>query len=1286
MSTRQNKKRKGRSNVINRERTVTTLTEGPESSFLVPTPTEEPVTNVMSSPFSVSSSAAGGAPAMSPAGFQLPQNFGAFPYNNYMAPMHPQSFPPQHQQSFFHSPQVPATDSSHDLEVLEKLKESIKNGQHEFFRAVPQPAALASLYLGPRSAASQVSPHPEQVPPDHHQISGTVQQGSDTSKPQRESSSGNNDTLNNSLNGSSTDPSRRTQLSDAWDGARHTVAQPPVSEQQIHDNTILMSPASAALSKPYIPPSGYDSGPGHDSFQSGFDLRSKSFEARPAVPNAPPTALDNSQRISNYGVNTESPTQCQPGHQKHDQQSMGQMPSDKSISSDLTEGNRAPSDLQSVQPPICDTKDEARPRDGDWPYRKGLEGKYRHDSERLGPNGRFGSDSRFSNGDSKDRGPGRDQKFHDRERDRDRERERFGNKDRDWDRDRERDRRSDYIRFRDDRHNEDRTRFSDNHRPPEQRHYESRWGEPPRRYDPKPPVGNGPPRLTQSDDRILDIRHPRSLEEGRSIDRTLPDVTPNRTVPDDRRPSVPLSAEEGLVRTFADDRRGPPSGARPTRPLDDRRPPAPPALSSDRPPRGPDDHVPSTVSHAIGDRRPPIPPQPVTDRQMRPPDDRRPPPSPIIADKQARPGEDRRSVIPPSPLAGERQVRPGDERRPPVPPPSTTDRPIRPPMDDRRPHLLPSTSTDRQVRSLGDDRRPPASAALPEERSARPPTMPPADITVHRVTPEDRNVRSQATLEDRNARAPGLLEDRISRPPASLHDRIGISSRAEDRPKHPPVNSDDRRLATSLEERLSHATSNGEDRAARPPEERHARPPSTSAASTSVSDRTTRPVSADNRTVMAESDRPPRPARADHPVGRPEERGRPSVADRFTVPGLHVPPVPRSPYVSVASRTSSVAREDSRAFKPRSHTRSPTRPDVREFRPAGEPPRERAELRAPYRPEQDRQSIDHRPDVMDIDTSSNRFAPPASYRRSYTPVPQSDAEIYPPRQARPWLPPGEAYPKDHSRRYPVDEHGYPDWPGHEPPYMHSWESGTGRWERPATRGYDRDGHFVERDVVPNNGWETREERERRVSTSFPAPDPPSGAARSFEQRPLSSRLTDGFSGDDRGYTRDLERGRYPPIDSTPSFSRVRPRSPSPIARGAGGEDDLRPPIKRAREGTYAPGFYPPVPSVSELPRTVPPGGNYPPRIRTPPASGSATYYDDPRESVAAPYGSSAVASGLLRDRDYVDARERATDLSAYPPYDRHEPISRIPPPRSPPPYSRASYGRDDRRYSLPPRG
>jgi hypothetical protein len=164
MSTRQNKKRKGRNNVNNRERTVTTLTEDPNTPYLIPTPSEEPAgANLMSSPFSVASSS-GANP--NPSGFPIPGNFG-FGFNSYIGPMHGNVHHPQQGQQFYpQSPQPLMPPGQNDLEVLEKLKDMIKNGQHEFYRAVPQPAALASIYLGPANQ-SQVPHHPEQVPPDY---------------------------------------------------------------------------------------------------------------------------------------------------------------------------------------------------------------------------------------------------------------------------------------------------------------------------------------------------------------------------------------------------------------------------------------------------------------------------------------------------------------------------------------------------------------------------------------------------------------------------------------------------------------------------------------------------------------------------------------------------------------------------------------------------------------------------------------------------------------------------------------------------------------------------------------------------------------------------------------------------------------------------------------------------------------------------------------------------------------------------------------------------------------
>lgn len=128
MSARQNKKRKGRNHVNNRERTVTTFTEDPNTSFLVPLPSEEPAP----SPFTT-------------APFPMP-------YQNYI--------PTQQQQ--FYQPVLPP--GKNDLEILENLKSIIKEGQHEFYRAVPQPAALASLYMG---HIPQPQAHPAHLPQEY---------------------------------------------------------------------------------------------------------------------------------------------------------------------------------------------------------------------------------------------------------------------------------------------------------------------------------------------------------------------------------------------------------------------------------------------------------------------------------------------------------------------------------------------------------------------------------------------------------------------------------------------------------------------------------------------------------------------------------------------------------------------------------------------------------------------------------------------------------------------------------------------------------------------------------------------------------------------------------------------------------------------------------------------------------------------------------------------------------------------------------------------------------------
>ncbi|KAJ7122019.1 hypothetical protein C8R43DRAFT_900027 [Mycena crocata] len=143
MSARQNK-RKARANPHHRERTVTTLTEDPTTHLLVPTPTEEPARFSNPHPHSTHS-------------YQQQHDSISYPQHEY--PQDPfqadfsQNYPLASlmpAQTQFYAPQPPASD----LEVLQNLKDRIKAGQHEFYRAVPQPQALAAIYLGPNAQVS----------------------------------------------------------------------------------------------------------------------------------------------------------------------------------------------------------------------------------------------------------------------------------------------------------------------------------------------------------------------------------------------------------------------------------------------------------------------------------------------------------------------------------------------------------------------------------------------------------------------------------------------------------------------------------------------------------------------------------------------------------------------------------------------------------------------------------------------------------------------------------------------------------------------------------------------------------------------------------------------------------------------------------------------------------------------------------------------------------------------------------------------------------------------------
>ena len=87
---------------------------------------------------------------------QHPQNWSE-PNGTFQPPS------PKMGQEFRHPPATNLAPGQKDLEILEKLKDSIINNQHEFFRSVPKPAALAKIYMG-NTCISPVPPHPEQLP------------------------------------------------------------------------------------------------------------------------------------------------------------------------------------------------------------------------------------------------------------------------------------------------------------------------------------------------------------------------------------------------------------------------------------------------------------------------------------------------------------------------------------------------------------------------------------------------------------------------------------------------------------------------------------------------------------------------------------------------------------------------------------------------------------------------------------------------------------------------------------------------------------------------------------------------------------------------------------------------------------------------------------------------------------------------------------------------------------------------------------------------------------------
>lgn len=600
-----------------------------------------------------------------------------------------------------------------------------------------------------------------------------------------------------------------------------------------------------------------------------------------------------------------------------------------------------------------------------------------------------------------------------------------------------------------------------------------------------------------------------------------------------------------------------------------------------------------------------------------------------------------------------------------------------PPLDPRQPR--PAVVDERRAATTDDHSARPsvarpteaAGSARPaaEDRGTRPP---PASISV-----EDRNAR-KVTLEDRIGRPAPSLQDRLSQPPSARPESTRLTA-------HP-----------SLEERLSHVAVTPPAHSGRPvpqTDDRSTRP----GGANGDRDRLARPGPPDDRNVRSDITEAPRPSiPQDERSARLEERpGRP--ADRFSRPVTPVqdraPPPPPSRSSGYPPRSSPVVRDDSRAAK--APPSPPHRSDVRDYR-GSIAERDRPDPRSNnYRPDAERgYNDDRRTDLMDIDPPSRYADSRAPFPRPFSPPSSADRArdrertLYPPGSPARTIPSASDLPPydiESDRRFtPRELQIYAE-------RRRPWDEET--YIRRTYPNADRD--RFERDAPPvasarNNGWETRDERDRR-------PYAPGSPARPFDsgQRPLSSRLTEPYSGPpgtappDHRYPRDVDRSRYPPSagGSPPPFSRVRHRSPSPVGRRPGPPgsslDDIRPPMKRQRDDvTYPPssGYY------SPLGRDRRASTDYPPRPLSPPPGSGGSYYDRPPPLSGGTAGSGG--SGPL-DRDYIGGRDRGDYAAGPSSYDR--PRSPVPSSRIPPQgygrgagYPRGSDPRDDRRYNMPP--
>lgn len=753
MSARQNKKqRKGRNNPNNRERTVTTLTEDPNTPYLVPTPSEEPAgTSLMSSPFSVASSSAGNVPSSS--AYQPPSNYAAFGYtNSFGAPVHGPAHPQQHQtqqqpQPFY--PQLPQQPhhqlllpaGRNDLEILENLKEIIKNGQHDMYRAVPNPAALASIYLGPIATSQAPATHPAEQ----------VQYGNVIDAPMQASPTA------GSGPSSPVDLGRRPprlQSKETWDASvqRKPSTGPSPSGAQPINNT---NPPAQGYGSRYTqgnnPPAAINTsnlsngGTNQPGPPSGGTKSVDVHMSGTATVSSAEGPGPSSPRSARFDTNGPRPPSGNPDQARVPGDRLGHGESGYG-------GQQAPGNISQDKSSFDGKNDLRSSRDNTWSARDGPPpaDDRRRDFERPPPsptprpivNGSGGgSDTRPNAGDRVPLPP-RDDRYYDRDKERDRERD-YRDR-RDWDRDR----RPQYDRFRG---------MSDARRPPpEQRHYEPDYDRfPPRRYDVKdePPSdarrlsdARPPPPLTPADEhapvRPADDRLPPTSARVPPVSDTRPPADDTRLpLADSRHPlpdsRAPLPDNRPIRGPSFDDRQVKPSL------VDDRRGAAVAPDDRAHPPAVRSAEVPAASRPADDrDRARDVPLQPVDDRSSSRPqvplEDRisrpslqdrlsqapasRPEPSQVTRQASL---EERLSAIPVSADSREQRGRVSDRDRAPPPRPG-------PPSDvrpgARGPPPLSATQDDRRTDDRpGPYRRPPTP--LPSDRilsTGRTPSPPPA--------------------------------------------------------------------------------------------------------------------------------------------------------------------------------------------------------------------------------------------------------------------------------------------------------------------------------------------------------------------------------------------------------------------------------------------------------------------------------------------------------------------------------------------------------------------------------